>query len=183
MSKYVKELMIREFSKRLEGIEEALLVNVVGLSANQAVTLRRQLREKRIELLVIRNGLARRATAGTPLSAALREREGNLAFVWGGEDFISLTKEIVRLHDSAEFPQFEARGGVMDGEPLSADRVRQISKWPSREEQLSLLSGQILSPGAGISAAMLGPGAALASQVKKKSEEDSPAGSPDAETA
>jgi ribosomal protein L10 len=170
MSKYVKDLMIQEFSRRLSGVDDALLVNVVGLSANQTVSLRRQLREKNIELMVIRNGLARRATEGTPLGAALDRMEGNLAFVWGAEDFISLAKEIVRLHDSPEFPKFEARGGVMDGEQLSSERVRQISKWPSREEQLSILLGQILSPGAKISAAMLGPGAALASQVKKKSE-------------
>jgi large subunit ribosomal protein L10 len=60
----------------------------------------------------------------------------------------------------------------MGGSRLSADDVKKVSKWPSRAEQLSLLVGQILSPGATLAAQLLGPGAKLASQVKKKSEEE-----------
>jgi large subunit ribosomal protein L10 len=59
----------------------------------------------------------------------------------------------------------------MDGQPLSAEQVKAVSKWPSRQEQLSILSGQILSPGATLSAQLLGAGAKLASQIKKKSEQ------------
>jgi large subunit ribosomal protein L10 len=43
------------------------------------VVLRRQLREKNIHLLVVKNGLAKRATEGTPLSAAFDGAEGALA--------------------------------------------------------------------------------------------------------
>ena len=59
---------------------------------------------------------------------------------------------------------------MMDGEVLSADRVREISKWPSREEQLSLLVGQILGPGANLCSQLVGPGRSLASQVKQVEE-------------
>jgi large subunit ribosomal protein L10 len=60
----------------------------------------------------------------------------------------------------------------MEGQPLSADQVQAVSKWPSRQEQLSILSGQILSPGAKLSSQLLGAGAKLASQIKKKGEGD-----------
>ena len=60
----------------------------------------------------------------------------------------------------------------MDGKPLSAEDVKAVSKWPSRTEQLSLLLGQILSPGATLSAQLLGPGRQLASQIKQKGEGD-----------
>ncbi len=50
----------------------------------------------------------------------------------------------------------------MEGARLSADDVKQVSKWPSRTEQLSLLIGQILSPGMTLYAQLLGPGAKLA---------------------
>jgi ribosomal protein L10 len=172
MSKQVKELLTRDFSSRLAGIEDALLVNVVGMTANQTVVLRRQLRDKNIQLLLVRNSLARRATEGTPLASALRDMEGSLAFVWGAEDFVSLAKEVTRLSDNKEFPAFETRGGVMDGERLSPERVKEISRWPSRQEQLSLLVGQILSPGAQLVSTLLGPGGTLASQIKQKSEQE-----------
>ncbi len=51
-------------------------------------------------------------------------------------------------------------------------QVKEVSSWPSREEQLSLLIGQILGPGAKLAAQLLGPGGALASQIKQKSEEE-----------
>ena len=70
-----------------------------------------------------------------------------------------------------EFPKFEAKGGVLDGEPLSSAKVKEISKWPNRVEQLSLLLGQILSPGARLLSQLNAPGGALASQIKQKSEE------------
>jgi ribosomal protein L10 len=170
MSKYVKELVTREFAARLEGLDSGLLVNVVGLDANKTVALRKRLREKNINLMVVRNGLARRATGGTPLAAAFEGAEGSLAFVWGAEDFVSLAKEITKLDETDEFKEFKTRGGVMDGERLSPERVREISKWPSRAEQLSIVAGQILSPGANLMAAISGPGAGLASQIKQKSE-------------
>ena len=84
---------------------------------------------------------------------------------------ISLAKEVMSLHDDKEFEAFEARGGVMEGEPLTAERVKEISKWPNRQEQLSILSGQILAPGANLSSQLIGPGGALASQIEKKAEE------------
>jgi len=172
MSKYVKDLVTNEISKRLDGVSDALLVSVVGMDANSSVVLRKQLREKDIRLLVVKNSLARRATEGTPLAPAFEGLEGTAAIVWGSEDIISLAKEVTRLSDDEEFAAFQTRGGVMDGERLSVEKVREVSKWPSRQEQLSILVGQVLSPGANLAAAIGGPGGMLASQIKKKSDED-----------
>jgi large subunit ribosomal protein L10 len=170
MSKYVKELITSDLRNRLNGADAAMLVNVVGMPNEQNVVLRRQLRQKKIHLTVVKNSLARRATEGTALAPAFDEADGTLAILWGGEDAVTLAKEVMRLAGLKEFEPFAPRGGVMDGQRLSADEVKQVSKWPSREEQLSILSGQILSVGANLSAALLGPGKKLNSQLKKKGE-------------
>jgi len=173
MSKFVKNIVSQEIAKKLQGVSDALLVNVIGLDSNKSVVLRRQLREKNIHLLVVKNSMAKRATEGTPLAAAFDGIEGTNAIVWGSDDIVSLAKEVAKLdQDREEFEAFKATGGVMDGEQLTAERVKDVSKWPSRTEQLSLLVGQILAPGADLSAALLGPGAALASQIEKKSNDE-----------
>lgn len=171
MSKAVKDLVISGLSKRLEGVNDCVLVDVIGMEANDTCALRKRLREKNISLTVVKNGLARRATEGTPLAPAFEQMEGSLAVCWGGEDFIDLVKEVTDLDKGDEFEKFEARGGVMDGESLSPDKVKEISKWPNRAEQLSLLAGQILGPGSTLAAQLIGPGGTLAGQVKSKSEE------------
>ena len=170
MSKYVKDLISKDLAQRLRGVDDALLVNVIGLDSDQSFTLRKQLREKNISLLVVKNSMARRATEGTQLAPAFEGADGSLAVVWGGEDFISLVKEITKLDKDDAYKAFETRGGVMDGERLSPERVKEISKWPNRQEQLSILVGQILSPGAKLSSQLLAPGGLLVSQLDKKAE-------------
>lgn len=171
MSKAVKNLMIKDLSEKLEGVNDCVLVNVIGITANDTYALRKRLREKNISMTVVRSGLVRRATEGTPLAPAFEETSGSLAVCWGGEDFIDLVKEITELDKSDEFELFQAKGGVMDGESLTPEKVKEISKWPNRAEQLSMLVGQILGPGANLVAQLKGPGGMLAGQIKSKSEE------------
>jgi large subunit ribosomal protein L10 len=170
MSKYLKDLIAQDLSKRLDGVDDLLLVNVVGIDANSTVELRKRLREKNISLLVIKNSLAKRATEGTPLANAFEGCIGTNAIIWGGEDLISLAKEVMELDKDKAYKAFEPRGGVMDGEHLTATRVKEISTWPNREEQLSILSGMLTSAWSQISAQLLSPGGKLASQIEEKSK-------------
>ena len=172
MSKFVKEMITKDLRNRLEGIDDALLVDVIGLKNDKSVALRQRLRKKSIHLLVVKNSLAARATQGTRLEKAFENTTGQMALIWGGEDIISLAKEVVNIAEDKNFEKFVAKGGVMDGQPLAADQVKAVSKWPSRKEQLSILSGQILSVGATLSGQLLSAGSKLASQIKKKSEEE-----------
>lgn len=168
MSKFVKDMLTRDLAARLEGVGDCLVANVIGLDANTTSALRKRLREKDISLMVVKNSLARRATEGTALGPAFEGLGGNAAVVWGASDFVSLVKEVNELHkDEEEYEKFEALGGVMDGEKLTPEKVSEISKWPTREEQLSMLVGQILGPGSQLVAQILGPGSTLASQVKQ----------------
>ncbi|HVX15230.1 MAG TPA: 50S ribosomal protein L10 [Pirellulales bacterium] len=171
MSKFVKNLITDDLRGRLAGVENALLVSVAGLDANKNSRLRKTLRDKKIQLMVIKNSLARRATEGTPLAAAFEQMEGSLALVWGCEDIVSLAKEITALAGEKQYEKFTARGGVMDGGRLTAEQVSEVSRWPSRQEQLSILVGQILSPGATLVAQLTAAGGSLASQIKQKGEE------------
>ncbi|MDX1945960.1 MAG: 50S ribosomal protein L10 [Pirellulaceae bacterium] len=173
MSKVLKNMISAEISKRLTGVNDALLVNVIGLDSANTFALRRELRTKNISLLVVKNSLARRATEGTALANAFADGgEGSLAVVWGGEDFVSLAKELVEIQKKPEFEKCQARGGVMDGEKLTAEKVKDISKWPNRVGQISILLGQILAPGSELLSQLTSVGGALASQIEKKSKEE-----------
>ncbi len=176
MSKQLKNLISDEVKQRLTGVNDALLANVIGLNSSNTFALRKELRSKNISLLVVKNSLARRATEGTPISKAFDDNEGSLAVVWGGEDFVSLAKELVAIHKKPEFEKFTAKGGVMDGEKLTAEKVIEVSKWPNRAGQISIVLGQVLSPGSKLLSQLNGPGGKLLSQIKQKSEgEETPA--------
>jgi large subunit ribosomal protein L10 len=170
MSKYVKSLISEHLRERLKGVNDALLVDMIGLSANTNSRLRAELRQKNIHIMVVKNSMAARATEGTPLAPLFSDVAGTAAICWGSEDIVSLSKEIIKLVKDDKLAPFKAKGGVMDGERLTAPQVEQVSAWPSRTEQLSLLLGQILSPGALLASQLNSVGGALASQIEQKGE-------------
>jgi ribosomal protein L10 len=170
MSKLVKRLVSRDISSRLDGVKDAILVNVIGMESGATYNIRKALRDKGIGMLVVKRSLAYRATESTTLQPAFANVAGSIAVVWGCEDFVSLAKEITTFEKRGGFAKFEIKGGVMDGEALDADKVRAISKWPSRTEQIAMLLGQILSPGSNLVGQILGPSRTIAGQVKKHIE-------------
>jgi large subunit ribosomal protein L10 len=173
MSKFVKQLVTRDIAKKLQGVEDAVMVSTNGMDAITTNELRGALGEKNIHLMMVKNSLGRRACEGTRLAAMFEGASGPVAICWGSTDFVALVKEVVTLDkDAGKFSKFKAEGGVLDGTRLDSEQLKAVSKWPSREEQLSILSGQILSPGANLAGALLGPGGKLASQIKKKGEEE-----------
>ena len=177
MSKYVKNLITEHLRERLGDVHDALLVSMVGLDVNTNNRLRTALQSKGIRVLVVKNSLAARACEGTPLAPMFEGLTGSAAVCWGGEDLVSLAKEVVALAGEDEYEPFEPRGGVMDGERLTPEQVQEVSKWPGRAEQISLLVGQILSPGAQLASQLCGPGGALVSQIEsliEKKEEALP---------
>jgi len=102
MSKLVKNLLAKDLSNRLDGIEDCVLA--------------------------VKNSLAQRATEGTSLAAAFEGIGGTNAVLWGADDFVSLVKEATELNkDEEDFEVFETRGGAMDGVQLTPARVLEIS--------------------------------------------------------
>jgi large subunit ribosomal protein L10 len=176
MSKYVKNLISDHLRQRLHGVDDALLVSVLGLDANATHRLRTELQARDVHLLVVKNSLAARATAGTPLSGMFEGLTGTAAICWGSEDIVSLAKEITRLAKDEQYAPFGLRGGLMEGQRLSSGEVAEVSKWPSRREQLSILLGQILSPGANLASQLTSPAASLASQIETRAEQDAEIG-------
>ncbi len=176
MSKAIKDMLVDDLKHRLQTVGDVVVVSLGRLDAQKTTRLRHTLRKKQIHLQLVKNSLARRATAGTPLEPAMTDAAGMLALAWGGEDVVDLAKEIDRIAGDKEFEGFECRGGAMDGSRLAAADVQRVAKWPTRGEQLSILSGQINSLGALLSGQILSAGGALAGQIASRVEDLEKAG-------
>ena len=172
MSKFVKNIITEELKKRLAGVENALLVNIVGMEVNDSNRLRSALAAKDIRVMVVKNSLAARATEGTSLSAAFQGLTGSTAVCYGATDIVALAKELVKVSKDKQFAKLALLGGVLDGEAFAADKVVEISKWPTREEQIAILVGQIVGVGSTLSSQLLSGGANLASQIKQLADKE-----------
>jgi len=168
MSKAVKQMLVEDLKRRLDGVGDAIVVSLGKLDAQKTTQLRKTLRRKKISLQLVKNSLARLATHGTPLEPALGSTEGMLAIAWGGEDVVDLAKELDRLAGVKDFEGFECRGGALDGSRLAAEDVKKVAKWPTRAEQLSLLSGQIAAVAGRLSGQIVAMGGVLAGQIASR---------------
>jgi large subunit ribosomal protein L10 len=171
MSKVIKDMLVDDLKHRLQDVGDVMVVSLGKLDAQKTTQLRQILRKKQIHLQLVKNSLAQRAVAGTPLAPALEQAAGMLALAWGGEDVVDLAKELDRLAGEKEFEGFECRGGALDGSRLGPDDVKRVAKWPSRGEQLSILSGQISSLAGVLAGQIEAAGGVLAGQIASRVED------------
>ena len=83
MSKLVKQLMMDDLQSRLQGVGDVFVVSLGQLDAQKTTSLRLTLRKKNISLQLIKNALAKRVLAETPLAPALENLSGMLALLLG----------------------------------------------------------------------------------------------------
>ena len=67
MSKAIKDMLVDDLKHRLHEVGDVIVVSLGRLDAQKTTQLRKQLRSKQISLQLIKNSLAKRAIAGTPL--------------------------------------------------------------------------------------------------------------------
>ncbi len=176
MSKFVKDMIIGEFQRRIGDCRDFLIVNPSRLDAVSSNTMRVKLRGQNISMLMIKNTLIRKALRDTGLNSVDRLLCGPSALVWGGPDIVALSKEIAKW--AKQLKLLEIKGGVVDGEAVGPAEVEAISNGPSREELIGQIVTLMLSPGARLAGALLAPGGSLASQIQSiaEKEPDAPAG-------
>jgi len=168
MSKAVKQMVIDQIRARLGECRELLVLNTAQLDAITDNRFRVALQEKGIQLLQVKNTLARRALSDAGVGAMDDVLTGPSTLVWGGEDIVSLSKEISRW--AKEIEKLEIKGGAVEGQIVDAKGVDELSKSPGRLELIGMIAGQLLSPGARIAGALLGPGGTICGQLKTISE-------------
>ena len=179
MSKQVKNLVTKELTERLGDMEGVGVINPRGIGAIKNNQLRRRLREKGLQMTVVKNTLARRAVEGRKLQGFDKLLDGPSAVIYGKAASISSVARML-LDEKKGDETLELRGIFFDGEIYSGDEgVKRVSTLPTREEAIGNLVGMILGPGSRLAGALKGPGSQLGALLKaieqKAAKADEPA--------
>lgn len=169
MSKPVKEMMVAEYRRRFSDLEAAVVVEIRGLDADGTAALRGGLREKAIQVSIVKNTLARKAFVGTPLEALDPSLKGPSALVYGGASVVDVARELVTR--AKKVKQLELKAACLDGILYEgAEGVTRLSSMPTREEAQTELVTLALSPGRNLLGAAKGPGGRILGIVKEIQE-------------
>ena len=143
-----KKAIVDELKEKILSSQAALLVDFCGLTAEDMGALRRKLKGAHSELKVVKNTLALRASDGTPLSQASDFFKGPTALVFGYQDPVETAKVLVDFAKEAE--ALKLKCGVVEGKFFEPERVKELSKLPSREVMLATLLATLNSPISGL---------------------------------
>ena len=164
-----KHAAVAALTERLGRMRSLVITDYRGLTVSDLQALRGQLREAGVEYLVVKNTLARRASAAAGLGAFAGELTGPTALAIHDEDPGLPARLISEYARTARRPDM-IRGGLSEGRLLTAAEVRQLAELPSREVLMAQLLGTLEAPIAQLLSLMESPVQALVGLLEAKAQ-------------
>lgn len=174
MNRTEKQESVATLSEYFQGSASAFVVDYKGCKCRSLESLRAKLREGGSKFAVVKNTLAKRALAEAELDSISGLFTGPVGVVWGGEDPVATAKVLKEF--GADVETFEVKGGVLDGDVLSAKQVEALSALPSKEQLLGQLLSVINAPATRLAQTLNAPAAQfvrLLEAWRGKKEEES----------
>lgn len=169
MSRFVKQLMMNELRRALDGRDEFLFLDIERLTGIENNEFRLALRQKNIRVRVVKNTLARIVLNEMKVTGAEEYLRGPTAIVWGGDSIVELARELTDWAKKNE--KIRIKGGVLAGKAIGADAVVELSQMPTREELIGRVVGTLLGAATGVVARLQGAAGRVIGQLKAKAEE------------
>lgn len=140
-----KQSIVAQLSEDLARSNLVIFTNYQGLTMKELTTVRRALARDGVSYHVAKNTLLRLALGD---SAAVLEPylEGPTAVAFAFQDVVAATKALYEQMES--FPKIKVKGGLMEGQAVSAEGLKMLATLPPRPVLLGQLVGTIQAPAA-----------------------------------
>src|SRR6266704_5543571 len=135
-TKAQKQRDLDALAEQFKQANAAMLVSFKNMTVAKDQELRRQLREAGVTYSVVKNTLARKAAAGTPLEPMADQFKGVTAVALSTADPVALSKAIAKF-SKANPDIFSFKVGLVEGKVVALPDVEAIASLPSREELIS----------------------------------------------
>lgn len=171
MPSKLKLLMNTEYKTKFEKINSMVFFDYQKVPANDFRVLRNELKEQDITVVIVHNRVFLKTLENFGTEKLKNVLIGPVAVAYG-ENVGAVIKAAKFL-----FKYFKAnntceiKGGIMDGVVNDAKAAKKYKDMLTREETLSMISGQLLAMGSKLASQIIGPASMLASQIMKKAEE------------
>jgi large subunit ribosomal protein L10 len=183
MARPDKAATVAELAGKFRDSNAAVLTEYRGLTVSQLTQLRSNIKEH-ATYTVVKNTLTKLAAKEAGVTAFDGQLAGPSAVVFVTGDPVETAKG---LRDFAKAnPALVIKGGVLDGNPLSADEIRKLADLESREVLLAKMAGAMkasLNNAAYLFAAPLAQAARTVDALRQKLQDEAPAAAPEAEAS
>ena len=168
-----KKQQVAELAETIKGALSGVIVDYTGTTVADDTVLRKDLREAGVVYQVIKNTLLKLAFDEVGLSGLDDVLNGTTALATSAEDYAAAARILDKF--ASTHKNFKLKGGFVDGEVISLDKVGALAKLPSREMLLTQVACVFQAPMAAFARAI------KAVQEKKAEGGDAPAAEEPAE--
>lgn len=148
MARPDKEAAVAELAEMLSSAKSLVITDYKGLDVASITELRRKMREAGVEYKVVKNTLARLAANNAKVDSINEHLVGPTAIAFGVEDAVSPAKVLVDFAKDHE--TLEIKGGALNGEVISLDKVKSLAEIPPRDVLLAQVLAGMKSPISGL---------------------------------
>ncbi len=176
MSKAVKELEINMLRQHFQEVRDYVLLEPVKLDSSTEYEFRKTLREKQVQVKLVKNSYVRKVFGELGLQAG--ELSGPTLICWGSQSVKGLANAVADAvtasrKDPKAPEKLKVRTAIADGNMLSLEVAKTL---PTRLEAIGEVMSALCSAGSDLASAITTPGAQLAGILKAIEEkETSPA--------
>jgi large subunit ribosomal protein L10 len=175
MKRDEKATVIEEIAAQIKAAEAIYATDYRGITVSQVAQLRATLRDVDASFRVVKNTLTLLAAdkAGADVVKELVEGPTAFTFVHGDPAIAAKALDTFARRENV----LELRGGLLDGQLLDADTVKQLARLPAREQLNAQFVAVVAAPITGLVRGLgaLVSGLAIAlGQVREKKEAESP---------
>ncbi len=149
MNRSEKVAIVSELNELFSRAKLTVVADYCGLKVSEFQKVRVELKQCDSEVRVAKNTLLKRAVADTDLSELSDDFTGTTAVVTAYSDPVGPAKAITKF--AKEYDTFVIRSAALDGEKISVDDLRALSKLPTKE----VLLGQLLSTWSNVPAGLV----------------------------
>ena len=139
-----KKESVASLSRKMSEARSIFLADFTGVDVESVTRLRRSLRGASVKYEVVKNRLAKLAVEDAGLEGLADYLRGPTAMALALDDPVAPAKILQQFIDDGG--RLAIKGGYMDGQVLTAGRVEELSKLPSREELLGSVVRSAQSP-------------------------------------
>jgi large subunit ribosomal protein L10 len=172
MNREQKTAIVEEVAAQIREAEAVFAVDYRGISVPQAATLRERLGEAGARFRVVKNTLTLRAADRAGAETLKEVLEGPTAFTFvnpQGGDVALAAKALAQFKRENNLLDF--KGGLMNGEPLTAEQIAEIARLPAKDVLHGQLVGVVASPITGLVRGLNALIAGLAVQLRQIAEQ------------
>lgn len=159
MDRIQKEEQVRDLNSVFSETGIVVVTHYSGMTVNDMVTLRSQMREAGASFRVTKNRLTKLALDGTPCDGIKDLFSGPTAIAYS-DDPVAAPKVVANY--AKENEKLVILGGVMGDRVLDVDGVKQLAELPSLDELRGKIVGMISTPATRIAGVTQAPAGQLA---------------------